>query len=170
MNLNVSNDNFVKIRPLTIKDFYYVLRWSKDNTFCSANDWDEDRDEQELYEWWRYCVNNVSEDFIRLGIEVEDTLVGYIDLACIKGSSAELGIAIGDSMQWGKGIGFNSSILMMQYASTHLGITVFNAETHETNIRARKMLKKIGFKEVSRMGSEKYLGIESKLIQYRFSL
>jgi ribosomal-protein-alanine N-acetyltransferase len=170
MNLKDGNVQNIKIRPLTIDDFEYVLKWSKDDTFCSANDWEKNRDEQELYKWWQHCVNNISEDFIRLGIELENRLIGYADLACIKGNTAELGIAIGESSLWGKGIGFNASICMMDYASKHLGITVYNAETHETNFRSRKMLEKIGFKEVSRIGSEEYLGTESQLIQYRISL
>ncbi|MDN4608661.1 GNAT family N-acetyltransferase [Sporosarcina sp. F6_3S_P_2] len=66
-------------------------------------------------------------------------------------------------------MGFNASKRMMEYATKHLGITVFDAETHETNNRARKMLERIGFKEVSRVGSNEYLGAESKLIQYRLS-
>ncbi|GEN32374.1 RimJ/RimL family protein N-acetyltransferase [Cerasibacillus quisquiliarum] len=170
MNLNTASDDLIKIRPLTKEDFKYVLKWSKDNTFCSANDWEENRSEQELYKWWLHCVNNTARDFIRLGIELENKLIGYADLACIKKNSAELGIAIGESALWGKGIGFKSSLSMMDYASTHLGITIFNAETHETNTRARKMLERIGFKEVSRIGSEKYLGTDCKLIQYRLSL
>lgn len=167
MNLEDGRLQNIKIRPLSIDDFKFVLKWSMDDTFCSANDWEHNRDEQELYRWWQHCVNNISEAFIRLGIELENRLIGYADLACIKGNAAELGIAIGESSLWGKGIGFNASICMMDYASKHLGITVFNAETHETNIRSRKMLEKIGFKEVSRIGSEEYLGIESQLIQYR---
>jgi RimJ/RimL family protein N-acetyltransferase len=79
-------------------------------------------------------------------------------------------IAIGESKQWGKGIGFNSSLHIMDYASAHLGITVFHAETHETNARARKMLERIGFREVSRIGNEEYLKTDSKLIQYRHSI
>jgi [ribosomal protein S5]-alanine N-acetyltransferase len=170
MNLIDSNVKNIKLRPLSIDDISYVLEWSKDDKFCLANDWELNRNEQELYKWWQHCVDNSSEDFIRLAIELENRLIGYADLACIKSDEAELGIAIGDSSLWGKGIGFNASISMMDYASKHLGITVFNAETHETNIRSRKMLEKIGFKEVSRVGSEEYLGTESQLIQYRLSL
>ena len=84
MKLKDNNDNSIKIRPLTLKDFDQVLKWSKDDTFCSANDWDKNRDEQELYKWWRHCVNNESKDFIRLGIELENKLIGYADLANIK--------------------------------------------------------------------------------------
>jgi [ribosomal protein S5]-alanine N-acetyltransferase len=43
-----------------------------------------------------------------MGIDLEERLVGYADLACIKDNTAELGIAIGESTLWGKGIGANS--------------------------------------------------------------
>ncbi|MET3696540.1 RimJ/RimL family protein N-acetyltransferase [Bacillus oleivorans] len=169
MSLKSNKVQSIKIRPLLIDDFRYVLHWSKDDTFCLVNGWEKDRDEQELYRWWLHCVNNVSEDFIRMAIEMGQRIIGYADLAHIKDNSAELGIAIGESTLWGKGFGFNASIIIMDYASRHLGITVINAETHETNIRSRKMLEKIGFKEVSRIGSEEYIGRENQLIQYRFS-
>lgn len=157
----------LQIRPLNMDDFHYVVKWSKDDAFCSANDWAKNRDEEELYKWWQYCVNNLPTDFIRLGIDLDNQFIGYADLACIKRNAAELGIAIGESSLWGKGIGCNASTLMMEYALAHYGITVFDAETHETNHRARKMLKRIGFNEVSRIGSEEYLGAETGLIQYR---
>ena len=160
----------MKIRPLSIDDYRIVLNWSKDDTFCLANGWEKNRNEEELYRWWLHCIGIESEDFIRMGIELEERLVGYADLACIKDNTAELGIAIGESTLWGKGIGSNSILCMMDYAFKKLGIAVFNAETHEANIRSRKMLKKIGFKEISRIGNEEYLGTENQLIQYRLSL
>lgn len=155
------------IRPLSIDDFNIVLKWSKDDKFCSANGWENNRDETELFRWWSFCVNNNADDFIRMGIEYDGKLIGYADLANIEGDSAEIGIAIGESSLWGKGIGYTSTKSIMKYASTKLDITVFTAETHETNIRARKMLQNLGFVETSRIGSEEYLGEESKLIQYR---
>ncbi|WP_412733909.1 GNAT family N-acetyltransferase [Heyndrickxia sporothermodurans] len=81
-----------------------------------------------------------------------------------------MGIAIGESRLWGKGIGFDSALCMIEHASKKLGITTFNAESHEANVRSRKMLKKIGFKEISRLGSEEYLGMNSQLIQYELNL
>lgn len=160
----------IKIRPLAIDDYSIVLNWSKDENFCLVNGWESNRSDEELYKWWLHCVNNVSKDFIRMGIEYNDKLIGYADLACIKGNTAEIGIAIGDSTLWGKGIGFYSTIRMMDYATKKLGVTIFNAETHEVNIRSRKMIEKIGFKEISRIGIEEYLGAENQLIQYRLSL
>lgn len=105
-----------------------------------------------------------------MGIESGERLVGYVDLASIKDNTAELGIAIGDSTLWGKGIGSNSILCMMDYAFKKLGITVFNAEMHEANFRSRKMLEKLEFVEISKIGIEEYLGTEKQLIQYRLSL
>lgn len=160
----------VQIRPITIEDFTYVVKWSKDDTFCDANEWERNRNESELFAWWLLCVNQTADDFLRMGIELDHQLIGYADLAHIENHSAELGIAIGDSELWGMGIGYSASRRMMEYASMHLGITVFTAETHETNRRSRKMLENLGFLEVSRMGSEYYLGADTALIQYRVSL
>ncbi|WP_342541920.1 GNAT family N-acetyltransferase [Paenisporosarcina sp. FSL H8-0542] len=168
MDTKNNNIHSIKIRNLCIDDYEIVLNWSKDDIFCSANGWEKNRSEEELYRWWLNCISNESEDFVRMGIELEERLVGYADLACIKDNTAELGIAIGESTLWGKGIGANSILCMMNYASKNLGITIFNAETHEENIRSRKMLEKIGFIEISRIGNEEYLGTENQLIQYRF--
>lgn len=160
----------IKLRQLSADDYNNVLIWGKDNYFCSANGWEKNRSPNELFKWWLNYVNNTTEDFIRMGIEFNEKLIGYADLACIKDNSAELGIAIGESTLWGKGLGYHSAISMIEYASKNLGITVFDAETHRSNIRSRKMLEKIGFKEVSRIGSEEYLGMENQLIQYRLIL
>jgi len=59
---------------------------------------------------------------------------------------------------------------MIEYGFNKFGITTFHAETHESNIRSRKMLVNIGFEEVSRIGSEEYLGKIDQLIQYQFKV
>lgn len=153
-----------------MEDYQTVLLWSKDQEFCLANGWDLNRSAEEIYSWWQRCVHNDTQDFIRRGIEQEGQLLGYSDLACIHNNSAELGIAIGNSAEWGKGIGTVAAKCMMEYALQKLEINVLTAETHESNIRAQKMLDKLGFKEVSREGTELYLGEVTQLIQYRLGL
>ncbi|MFD1032518.1 GNAT family N-acetyltransferase [Metaplanococcus flavidus] len=161
------NSPCIKLRPLSLNDYETVLQWSKDDSFCSANGWELNRSPEELYGWWLHCINNTAEDFIRMGIEFNGKLVGYADLAGVEGNTAELGIAIGDSELWGRGIGLNAARLMMEYAKRKFHITTFDAETNEANIRSQKMLEKLGFKEISRAGSEEYSGVKSLLIQYR---
>ncbi|MFC5604091.1 GNAT family N-acetyltransferase [Sporosarcina koreensis] len=166
---NGMNKEAITIRPLHIDDYETVLSWSKDDLFCSANGWELNRNEEELYEWWNRCVHNKAANFIRMGIEFDGELIGYADLAKIEGHSAEIGIAIGDSSIWGKGIGYHATLRLMNYATSKLGITDFIAETHETNIRSRKMLQNQGFVETSRIGSEEYMGEKSQLIQYKLT-
>lgn len=163
----MNNDNNINMRPLSMADYEQVLKWSKDEAFCHANQWEINRDPSEIYQWWLNCVNHTTENFVRMGITFKGMLIGYTDLANINNGTAELGIAIGESTLWGKGIGATAALRTLQFASTQLGLTTFEAETHETNIRSRRMLEKIGFEEISRIGFEEYLGVNSLLIQYR---
>lgn len=162
----MTNKQLISLRPITMADFKTVLKWSQDQAFCLANGWETNREERELHEWWLRCVTNKAVDFIRVGIEENHHLIGYADLACIEGDTAEFGIAIGDSSMWGKGIGSQAALHLFEYASSERGIRRLTAETHESNNRSRKMLEKLEFQEVSRMGTEHYLGMDSALIQY----
>lgn len=111
-------------------------------------------------------MENNSADFVRMGIAYNGTLIGYADLVDMKEQTAELGLAIGDSSYWGKGIGTIAAKCMLAFASENYTIDRLLAETHETNFRARAMLEKIGFREISRRGSAEYLGETCQLIQY----
>jgi [ribosomal protein S5]-alanine N-acetyltransferase len=166
---NVQLSKHLTLRPIVLEDFQNVLIWSQDEIFCEANGWESNRTTDELYNWWKKCVENRRTDFIRIGIELNDTLIGYGDLACMNGTEAEVGIAIGESSLWGHGIGQAATIKLTQYGKS-IGITTFLAETHETNIRARKMLERIGFEEISRHGNEVYKGIETTLLQYKLKI
>ena len=158
----------IQLRALQMEDFPVVEKWSNDHAFCLANGWEIDRNEDELYSWWHNCVHIATHDFLRLGIQYKSRLIGYVDLANIHGNRAEIGIAIGESNVWGHGVGSEAVKQLMIYATEKFGTEMFDAETHEANTRSRKMLEKLGFTEISRIGSEVYLGIESRLIQYRY--
>ncbi|MGE7694955.1 GNAT family N-acetyltransferase [Lysinibacillus sp. NPDC094177] len=157
-------------RPLKNDDYNFVHHWSMDEKFCEANGWRKNQNEENLYNWWQYCVNMNSKDCIRLGIEYEERLIGYADLAEIQKDSAEIGIAIGESELWGKGIGTTVTQMFINYASVKFNITKFYGETHETNFRSKKMMEKLGFEEVSRNGSDIYLNKDTPLIQYKLYL
>ncbi|MER2120198.1 MAG: GNAT family N-acetyltransferase [Solibacillus sp.] len=164
------NQNEVYFRKLKLEDFNAVVGWSRDDHFCEANGWQKNRDHMELFKWWERCVTNQQKEMIRLGIEYKNKLIGYADLAEIKNNSAEIGIAIGDSTLWNVGIGTQMIERLMGYANEQFGITTFYGETHETNHRSRRMLKKAGFSEESCEGTELYIGKEVKLVQYKLFL
>ncbi|MEW9108735.1 MAG: GNAT family N-acetyltransferase [Cytobacillus gottheilii] len=156
----------IKIRPITMNDYKYVLNWSTDKTFCHANGWKIDRKPEELYDWWFNQLYYSSREFVRLGIEQDGKLIGYGDMADMKNHTAELGIAIGERMLWSQGIGTKAASDLMKYGVKKYGIAKYTAETHENNQRSRKMLEKLGFQETSRTGKEEYLGEYVQLIQY----
>ena len=164
--MNCIADSII-LRKLSMEDYPTVLEWSRDISFCEANGWDLNRTSDEIYDWWLRCVNHSADDFIRMGIEFHGRLIGYVDLACIQDNTAEIGIAIGDSSLWGRGIGKGSLLNAMNYGFYSMGITTFYAETHEANVRSRSMLEHFGFEEISRSGTEVYLGKMNQLIQYR---
>ncbi|MFB1081612.1 GNAT family N-acetyltransferase [Jeotgalibacillus sp. JSM ZJ347] len=160
------HDTTIKLRHLLLEDVESALEWSRDAVFCQANSWQSNRDTDDVRRWWANSVNHPPEGFIRLGIVRDEILIGYADLASINGNTAELGLAIGKSGLWGKGIGAQAAVLMMNYGAGELGLTTFYAETHEANIRSRRMLEKLGFQEVSRVGYEEYKDKNNRLIQF----
>lgn len=89
---NNKDTYFLKIRPLSISDYETVIEWSRHENFCLANQWELNREPDEVYSWWHKCVNNTANNFIRMGIDIEGNLIGYTDLANITNNSAELGI------------------------------------------------------------------------------
>ncbi|MEC1177679.1 GNAT family N-acetyltransferase [Metasolibacillus meyeri] len=160
--------NTLKLRPLQQADFPYVLAWSKDTEFCAASSWEIEREEGELVAWWERCIHLNNPTFVRLGIEYQEKLIGYADLAEIHHHQAEIGITIGERKLWGRGLGTKVVQQLMQYGVEKLHITLFLGETHATNIGSQKMLEKLGFKEISRNGSELYCNEKVALIQYEY--
>lgn len=160
----------IQLRTINIDDYIDFFKWSKDEMFCLANGWDTNRSKEEIYDWLLRVVTNKAEDFVRLGIEYDGRLIGYGDLACIKANIAEIGIAIGERFLWGKGIGSCAVTLVMQYGSKMFDVNRYTAETHETNIRSRRMLRNVGFTQKSTIGREWYQGKETKLIQYEIAM
>lgn len=158
----------MKVRDIRYEDITEVIKWNKDEFFCSANGWPLDRTDTELKRWWHNCVEkNKEQNFKRIAIIMDNKMIGYGDLAEIHESTAEIGIAIGDSSLWGQGIGEKALQNIMQFGTVQLGLTTYFAETHTTNKRAQALLKKLKFEEISREGQEFYLGEVSGLIQYK---
>lgn len=123
-----------------------------------------------MYRWWKTYVNKPLDNFVRKGIVYKHELIGYTDLAYIKDQTAELGIAIGARHYWGKGIGFEASRKMMEYGLKEFGIKIYYAETNEQNVASRRMLEKLGYKEIGREGKGIYRGKEGQLIKYEYKI
>lgn len=133
------------LRPLELTDFSQVVLWNEDTLFCEVNEWPLRREETALLGWWKQCVENNKSDFHRIGIEWNDRLIGYVDFAEMTDYSAELGIAIGDSSLWQKGLGSAALAQALEFGKKEFKIHSYTAETHVSNTRAQKMLQRFGF-------------------------
>ena len=102
-------------------------------------------------------------------------LLHPLSLACdfrkrsIEDGVAEIGIAIGDSRIWGKGVGAAAGRLMLEWAFGSLCFQKVWADVHEPNARSLALMRKLGFTEVSRNGLEEYQGQVVPMVQFGLS-
>lgn len=91
-------------------------------------------------------------------------LIGVTDLRRIDRTrrTAEYGIMIGEKDCWGKGYGTETTILMMDYAFTVLGLHNILLSTYGYNERAVRAYTRAGFRvigrqrEAARLGNQRY--------------
>ena len=61
-------------------------------------------------------------------------------------TSAEFGIAIGESDQWGRGIGTAAGELLLRHAFDDLGLQRIDAEVPDANARSLRLVQRLGFR------------------------
>lgn len=149
---NVAQPSIV-LRPLKFTDFPQVLLWNQDIQFCEANGWSLNQDEERLFRWRGMFVNNTSNDFFRIGIEWDQKLIGYVDFAEVNNGGAEIGIAIGDSTLWQRGLGKEALSQALEFGSKNYAIHSYRAETELSNVRAQNLLIRAGFKKIKQTDS-----------------
>ena len=115
---------------------------SLEEEFEMQKTWKEDKDK---------CTFIVlhKETFNETGNEVE-AMVGDTNLFLSEDSTAEAEIMIADTRHRGKGLGWESMLLMLRFGVEKLGIKMFEAKIKMSNTASIKMFQKIGFEEVSR--------------------
>ncbi len=90
-------------------------------------------------------------DRATFGIFDEDgEYIGTIELYDVRGSSATLGIIIGERSHWGRGYGPEAIHALLVHAFQELGLEHVRLNTFGDNLRAQAAFRKVGFREVSR--------------------
>ena len=95
-------------------------------------------------------LNSSSNDLVA-GIEIKDTakLIGTIGLRDInwRKGLAELAIFIGDKKEWNKGYGTEAMKLLINIGFKNLGLKRIRLRVNPSNVRARHVFEKVGFRE-----------------------
>jgi len=94
---------------------------------------------------------NASPKDLVLGIEIKSTskMIGTIALRDIDWTKqqAEAAIFIGEKKQWGKGYGTQAMELLLKIGFKKLNLKRIQLHVESSNLRARHVFKKLGFKE-----------------------
>lgn len=162
----MSRDQHVlELRPLVAGDAEQLADWGMDREFCAVAGWDEG-DRGENLRFHADLIERNRDANSRLAITDGNQLIGYVDFTPDNAGSCELGIAIGPSERWGHGYGRAAIALAVGHARRRYAARRLWARTHETNIRARRMLTGAGFIEVGSEGTEEYRGESVAIIRY----
>lgn len=142
------------------------MRWAADPEFCRAAGWTVGLAPRKVREHWRRVAASVGPDFLRLGLEVDGQLVGYVDLADLTRTCGEFGIGIGERARWGRGTGAEAGRLLLTHAFETLRLRTVTAEVHAPNLRSHALMRRLGFREVGAGEPDIYQGEVVEVVRY----
>ncbi len=134
----------IHLRALIEKDIEGIMEWINDNEINRFFSFDPKKITVEKEK--EFIKNSQTDTTIHLCIADEnDDYLGTISLKNIDANSAEYSI-VTRRKAFGKGIGFNATISILDKAFNELGLKKVYLNVLENNIRAKKLYKRVGFK------------------------
>lgn len=94
-----------------------------------------------------FCGELIDGKFFLIFYRPENKLIGYVALSEFSKDKCEFGIYIGEKEYWERGIGSETTRLMVNYAFSRLGLSKVVLSTSEFHARAIGLYQKIGFKQ-----------------------
>ncbi|MDB5045670.1 MAG: acetyltransferase [Deinococcus sp.] len=156
----------VTLRPLHPGDEQAAVRWAADPEFCLAAGWTPHLAPCLISKHWKRLIAGADPDFLRLGVEEDGALLGYVDLANRQTHTAELGVAIGERTQWGRGLAAQACNLLLAQAFGPLGLTTVRAQVHAPNTRSHRLMLGLGFTVMGSGEPELYRGEWVEVVCY----
>jgi RimJ/RimL family protein N-acetyltransferase len=160
--LNISG-NKVALGPLQKSMLPSFVRWENDFTVSSmSGDPLRPISRERVEERFERRLKEASSWFIEFAIYERASMqvIGSAELRNIDKNhrTAEYGIIIGDKSCWGKGYGTETTILMLDYAFTVLGLHNVLLSTFSYNERAVRAYTRAGFRVMGRQREAARLG------------
>ncbi|HLW02208.1 MAG TPA: GNAT family protein [Ktedonobacterales bacterium] len=143
--------NNVTLRPLEYSDADSVYTWMADIELCiwggSTPVLEMPMPRDVFRPFFEQHFAQAKPDQLMFGIEFEQRLVGFIQLADIdqRMRRAEVGIVIGEKGLQGKGLGTTALRLLLDYAFTVKNLERVSAEVFSFNERSQKLMERVGF-------------------------
>jgi RimJ/RimL family protein N-acetyltransferase len=151
----------IRLRALEKSDLNNCVNWLNDPEVTEnlLNDYPLSMDVEA--NWYQKMLEKPIEEHV-LAIEMKDangwqhigtTGFHHVDW---KNRIGEYGIMIGDKNQWGKGYGYESTLLMLRYGFNILNLNKVFLYAIETNVRGIHVYEKAGFVHEGRLRQDIY--------------
>jgi RimJ/RimL family protein N-acetyltransferase len=139
--------NEVTLRPLELADIDQLYVWESDSELNILSGWGPRRSRAAFHQRYGRRITEPEADLYMFGIEVEERLVGYVQLALIDISErrAAVGIVLGDRTVWGRGIASTALRILLDYAFTGRNLERIYAEVYSFNTRSLRLFERVGF-------------------------
>ena len=138
----------VALVALHLDDADTIAAWGDDPDFRRAAEWSNGSTRDDRSSRLRHLIETPPPDLLRLGVEHDGVLVGYVDLRGTNGHERELGYVIGGRSRWGQGLGFAAASAACAFAFEDLGLTAVTAEVAAANMRSIAILNRLGMREL----------------------
>lgn len=129
-------------------------------------DWPEALPFIERQGFQRSIIESPPPELIRLGVILEDVLIGYVDLHGDEPHRRELGFVIGERSRWGRGLGRLAAAACLDYGFDSLALREIWAEAVDGNQRSVRILQSLGLHETGRGSEALYLDRASHYRQF----
>ncbi|SER18725.1 GNAT family N-acetyltransferase [Pedobacter rhizosphaerae] len=159
--------NQIYLRPLELKDADVSYKWRNDpdvwtyTKFVLKNQITPDVERQ----WLSNKINLANEKRFAICLKDSNTYIGNIQLINIDEESAEFHLFIGDKAYWGKGIGYQASVMVLKYAFYNLHLKSIFLEVHADNAAAYSIYRKVGFETISKESEFLKMVINPSMLQ-----
>ena len=145
----IQTQNYI-IRPFKKEDALLWQTWDIDPQIQAhmPEPLNEPQDIQGQYEYIKECEQDETGYYWSIDIK-DGATIGTISLTEINPHHkvAEIGIVIGDTNYWGKGVATEVISELITYVFSNLHIEYISAEVEEANISMQKVFEKVGFKK-----------------------
>ncbi len=149
----------VSLREMEKADVAYKVKWFNDPDVNKTLLMEEKLDLEKSLDWFERSRSDASRhDFV---IEsAQGRPIGIIALVHISDvhKTAECFCAIGDKACWGKGIGTEAHLLLIDWGFRNLGLHKIWADIRAENAAIIKVTEKLGFKVEGTLREERYIG------------
>ncbi|GCE15209.1 GNAT family N-acetyltransferase [Tengunoibacter tsumagoiensis] len=139
--------NTVTLRPLEFEDIPLLYTWDLDHELNMLSGWSPRRSRAAFQQIYEQRITNPSENMATFGIQFDERLIGFVQLALIdlEEKRAAVGILIGEKQLWGRGIGKTALQILLDYAFTVRGLERVYAEIYSFNTRSFRLMEQVGF-------------------------